>query len=316
VHFLRNALDHLSTKHGDDCLQEFRWLYDRCDLAEAKADLAAWLSKWSARYPRLTTWVEETIECTLTFFRLPRQHHKHLKSTNMLERLNEEIRRRTYVVRIFPNSQSCLRHGCAGRALSGGRIRLRRFIDDRRRCMSIPIVRTVAELRTVVAGWRGSGDSVADLAAYPRTENEDAAKLAPLGVQLLYVPHAEEMYPAGFATTVSVSGVSEDLCGAFWPGHFDGVATVVAKLFFQTGADFAFLARRTFSSFTSSSAWSGTWIFRSLLSLFDSPRSRWSRSIIAQCPALASGARHCPKARIGSAENGGAAATALPPTQR
>ncbi|HEX2146838.1 MAG TPA: IS256 family transposase [Pseudorhizobium sp.] len=109
VHFLRNALDHLPRKHGDDCLQELRWLYDRRDLAEAKADLGAWLSKWSARYPRLTAWVEENIEQTLTFFRLPRQHHKHLKSTNMLERLNEEIRRRTYVVRIFPNAQSCLR---------------------------------------------------------------------------------------------------------------------------------------------------------------------------------------------------------------
>lgn len=109
VHFLRNALDHLPRKHGDDCLQELRWLYDRRDLAEAKADLVAWLAKWSARYPRLTTWVEETIEQTLTFFRLPRQHHKHLKSTNMLERLNEEIRRRTYVVRIFPNAESCLR---------------------------------------------------------------------------------------------------------------------------------------------------------------------------------------------------------------
>ena len=109
VHFLRNALDHLPRKHGDDCLQELRWLYDRRDLAEAKADLAAWLSKWSARYPRLTIWAEETIERTLTFFRLPRQHHKHLKSTNMLERLNEEISRRTYVVRIFPNTESCLR---------------------------------------------------------------------------------------------------------------------------------------------------------------------------------------------------------------
>lgn len=109
VHFLRNALDHLPRKHADDCLQELRWLYDRRDLAEAKADLAAWLAKWSSRYPRLTAWVEETIEYTLTFFRLPRQHHKHLKSTNMLERLNEEIRRRTYVVRIFPNAQSCLR---------------------------------------------------------------------------------------------------------------------------------------------------------------------------------------------------------------
>jgi transposase-like protein len=57
----------------------------------------------------VTSWAEENIERTLTFFRLPRQHHKHLKSTNMLERLNEEIRRRTYVVRIFPNAESCLR---------------------------------------------------------------------------------------------------------------------------------------------------------------------------------------------------------------
>ena len=109
VHFLRNALDHLPRKHADDCLKELRWLYDRRDLAEAKADLATWLAKWQTKYPRLTQWVEDTIEETLTFFRLPREHHKHMKSTNMLERLNEEIRRRTYVVRIFPNAESCLR---------------------------------------------------------------------------------------------------------------------------------------------------------------------------------------------------------------
>jgi putative transposase len=109
VHFLRNALDYLPRKHGDDCLAELRWLYERRDLAEVRADLVAWLAKWSARYPRLTNWVEDNIEQTLSFFRLPRQHHKHLKSTNMLERLNEEIRRRTYVVRIFPNAESCLR---------------------------------------------------------------------------------------------------------------------------------------------------------------------------------------------------------------
>jgi putative transposase len=109
VHFLRNALDHLPKKHADDCLQELRWLYDRRDLNEAKSDLAAWLSKWSGRYERLTNWVEETIDETFTYYRLPRQHHKHLKSTNMLERLNEEIKRRTYVVRIFPNADSCLR---------------------------------------------------------------------------------------------------------------------------------------------------------------------------------------------------------------
>ena len=109
VHFLRNALDYVPRKVDDDCLQELRWLYDRRDLGEARRDLAAWLARWQAKYPKLTSWAEENIEETLTFYRLPRQHHKHLKSTNMLERLNEEIKRRTHVVRIFPNAESCLR---------------------------------------------------------------------------------------------------------------------------------------------------------------------------------------------------------------
>lgn len=109
VHFLRNALDYLPRKADDDCLTELRWLYDRRNLEEARRDLAAWLGKWGARYSKLCSWVEENIEETFTFYRLPQPHHKHLKSTNMLERLNEEIKRRTWVVRIFPNAESCLR---------------------------------------------------------------------------------------------------------------------------------------------------------------------------------------------------------------
>lgn len=109
VHFLRNALDHLPRKADDDCLRELRWLYDRRSIDGARSDLAAWLKKWQRKYSKLCDWVEETIEQTWTFYRLPLQHHKHMKSTNMLERLNEEIRRRTRVVRIFPNSESCLR---------------------------------------------------------------------------------------------------------------------------------------------------------------------------------------------------------------
>lgn len=109
VHFLRNALDYLPRKADDDCLQELRWLYDRRNIAEAQRDLANWLSRWAKKYPKLTDWVEENIGSTLTFYRLPRLHHRHMKSTNMIERLNEELRRRTRVVRIFPNVASCLR---------------------------------------------------------------------------------------------------------------------------------------------------------------------------------------------------------------
>lgn len=153
--------------------------------------------------------------------------------------------------------------------------------------MSVPIVRTLAELRATVATWRQQGakiavvptmgalheghlslvraalvqadrvivtlfvnpkqfNSAADLAAYPRTEDSDAAKLSPLGAHMLYAPNAEEIYPDGFATNVSVSGVSDGLCGAFRPGHFDGVATVVAKLFLQTQADLAFFGEKDF----------------------------------------------------------------------
>jgi putative transposase len=109
VHFLRNALDYLPRKADNDCMTELRWIYDRRSIEEARQDLAAWLRKWAAQYPKLCDWVEGNIEETLTFYRLPRQHHKNLKSTNLLERLNEEIKRRTLVVRIFPNTAACLR---------------------------------------------------------------------------------------------------------------------------------------------------------------------------------------------------------------
>jgi putative transposase len=109
VHFLRNALDYLPRKGDDDCLTELRWLYDRRDIAEARRDLGAWLARWAPKYPKLCEWVEANIEQTLSFYSLPRQHHKHLKSTNMLERINQELKRRTHIIRIFPNEQSCLR---------------------------------------------------------------------------------------------------------------------------------------------------------------------------------------------------------------
>ncbi len=85
-----------------------------------------------------------------------------------------------------------------------------------------------------------------DLASYPRTEHEDAQKLAAHAVDAIYVPDPEEIYPPGFATTVSVEGLTDVMEGAFRPGHFDGVATVCAKLFLQTAADRAFFGEKDF----------------------------------------------------------------------
>jgi pantoate--beta-alanine ligase len=149
------------------------------------------------------------------------------------------------------------------------------------------IIRSLAELRVVVAGWKAAGETVgvvptmgalhsghlslvraakeacdraivtifinpkqfdnpADYENYPRTEEEDARKLISLKADVVYVPDGTQMYPTGFATTVSVSGISEGLCGAHRSGHFDGVATIVTKLFTQTQADRAYFGEKDY----------------------------------------------------------------------
>ncbi|MCW1750204.1 MULTISPECIES: pantoate--beta-alanine ligase [Rhizobium] len=190
--------------------------------------------------------------------------------------------------------------------------------------MTMPIIRTVEEMRNTVARWRTIGGNVAiiptmgalhkghlslvraalgqawwvmvtvfvnpkqfnsveDLAAYPRTEEADAAKLAPLGVDMLYVPGFEEMYPDGFATAVSVGGVSEGLCGTHRPGHFDGVATVATKLFLQTGANIAVFGEKDFQQMH---------VVRQLVRDLDIPIEIFACPIIREADGLAMSSRN------------------------
>ncbi len=85
-----------------------------------------------------------------------------------------------------------------------------------------------------------------DFKRYPRDEAGDAALLAGAGADLLFAPALEAVYPAGFATTVSVAGLTRHLCGPHRPGHFDGVATVVTKLLLMAGAARAYFGEKDF----------------------------------------------------------------------
>lgn len=147
------------------------------------------------------------------------------------------------------------------------------------------IIRTVAELRALVRGWKAQGDCVGvvptmgalhdghlslaraaraecarvivtifvnpmqfnnpeDLLKYPRTEAADAALLATIPVDAIFAPSPLEVYPEGFGSVVSVLGVSEPLEGKMRPGHFDGVSTVVTKLFGMTLADRGYFGQK------------------------------------------------------------------------
>ncbi len=85
-----------------------------------------------------------------------------------------------------------------------------------------------------------------DLASYPRDQAGDGRVLNDAGVDLVFIPDHDEIYPPGFATRVSVAGLTEDLCAAHRPGHFDGVATVVCKLLMEAMPDAAYFGEKDY----------------------------------------------------------------------
>jgi putative transposase len=109
THFMRNVLA-LATKRDRNALrQALRTVFDAATLEHAKARLAEVVAEWRPRYPDLADKLEAETEDTLTCFQFPAGHRMRIRTTNMMERLNEELRRRSRVIRIFPNAASCLR---------------------------------------------------------------------------------------------------------------------------------------------------------------------------------------------------------------
>ncbi len=109
THYQRNAGSKVPRKARAEVHAGLRDVFNAPDLVQASARAQHLIEQWDNRFPELSTWMEETIEDPLRVFVLPKKHRKRLRTTNSLERLHQEIKRRSRVVRIFPNPASCLR---------------------------------------------------------------------------------------------------------------------------------------------------------------------------------------------------------------
>jgi len=122
-----------------------------------------------------------------------------------------------------------------------------------------------------------------DFDKYPRTEEQDIAKLSAIGTDLVFAPDSKEMYGNGFATTVHVGQVSEDLCGAVRPGHFDGVATIVSKLLLQSTPDIAVFGQKDYQQLL---------VIRRLVADLNIPTEIMGAPIIREADGLAMSSRN------------------------
>lgn len=187
----------------------------------------------------------------------------------------------------------------------------------------IPVARSAADLRDAVAAWRKDGLCVAlvptmgalheghlslvdlartkadrvvvsifvnptqfapneDFSAYPRTEAADAAKLEGQA-DLIFAPDAADMYPEGFSTTISLTGVTEPLEGTFRPTHFAGVATVVAKLILRAMPDIAIFGEKD---------WQQLMVIRRMVADLDIPVEILGGPIMREADGLAMSSRN------------------------
>jgi transposase-like protein len=109
THFMHNVLALVTKRDRKALWQALRSIFDAATLEHTKARLAEVVAEWRPRYPDLADKLEAETEDTLTCFQFPAGHRMRIRTTNMMERLNEELRRRSRVVRIFPNAAACLR---------------------------------------------------------------------------------------------------------------------------------------------------------------------------------------------------------------
>jgi len=109
AHYQKNAASKVQRKYRGEVHDQLRNVFAAPDREEAQRRAQQMIEHWSGRVPEFAEWLEETIEQTLTVFLLPKLHRVRLRTTNNLEKLHQEVKRRTRVVRIFPNRRSCLR---------------------------------------------------------------------------------------------------------------------------------------------------------------------------------------------------------------